>query len=74
MNRKIRFVKFIIKYLKCKLHLMKACIVDHNHTWVLSTDVHFSLFSGDKFFQAALQFAVTIFCYRASQTSSQHLL
>lgn len=54
---------------------MKVCIVDHNHTWVLVTDVHLSLFSGDKFFQAGLQFTVTIiFYFRASQTSLQHLL
>lgn len=60
-NRKIRFVKCIIKYLKCKLHLMRVFIVDHNHTWVLLTDVHLSLFRGSKFFQAALQFTVTFF-------------
>lgn len=29
--------------------------MDHNHTWVLLTDVHLSLFSGDKFSQAAFQ-------------------
>lgn len=54
---------------------MRAHIVDHNHTWVLLTDVRLLLFSGDKFFQAALQFTVTvIFYFRASQTSLRYLL
>jgi len=74
-KRKIIFVKFIIKYLKCKLHLMRVHIVDHNQTWVLLTGVHLSLFSGDRFFQAALQFTVTmIFYFMSRQTSLQHLL
>lgn len=37
------------------------------------TDVHLSLFRGDKFFQAAFQFTVTIiFYFRTSQTSLNH--